>query len=185
MAIIILAFIASILGMYAKVTLNFWCLTLHAAFTIAVIGGFYIYLIIEFSLGTDKNSSSGGLNEMTIMILLSLPLLIIFAMGIYSLVLILMLDQEIEEREKYRANVVEHQDDDLHAQQNVIEVLEVPKNDGESCIICLNKPKEMAFYPCGHQCLCEECSESFLEQARHRLCPICRDRYIDIIRVYK
>ena len=99
LAIIVLAFFASALGTYAKVTLNFWCLFIHAAFTIAVIGGLYIYLIIECCAGTDKGNSN-GMNETTVLVLLSLPLLFIFLMGIYSLVLLLMLDEEIEERMK-------------------------------------------------------------------------------------
>ena len=94
--------------MYAKITLNFWVLTSHAAITIAVIGGFYIYLIIECSLAPENNQTSNGLNEMTICVLLSLPLLFIFAMGIYSLVLVFMLDDEIEQREIIKATAVDH-----------------------------------------------------------------------------
>ena len=102
LAIIVGAFLACILGMFAKLTLQFESLLCHAAFTIAVIGGFYIYLIIDFSVTDDKNQSSGGLSEVMILILLSLPLLFIFVMGIYSLVLVLMLDEEIEARDLQR-----------------------------------------------------------------------------------
>jgi hypothetical protein len=96
---IVIAFIASILGMWAKLRLSFWGLATHAALTIAVIGAFYIYLIIEFALGIDSKTK-GGLNETIILILLSLPLLLIFVLGIYSLVLLLEIDEELEEREK-------------------------------------------------------------------------------------
>ena len=107
LAIIVGAFLASIIGMFAKLTLQFECLLGHATFTIAVIGGFYIYLVIEVSLSdSDRSSqSSGGLSEIMILILLSLPLLFIFVMGIYSLILVLMLDEEIEERGKQSQKV--------------------------------------------------------------------------------
>jgi len=51
---IILAFGASIFGMWAKIRLNWWGLLIHATFTIAVIGGFYIYQVIEVCMGVDK-----------------------------------------------------------------------------------------------------------------------------------
>lgn len=40
------------------------------------------------------------MSETAILILLSLPFLLIFAMGIYSLILLLMIDSELEERKK-------------------------------------------------------------------------------------
>ena len=41
---------------------------------------------------------------------------------------------------------------DLSMKENVIEVLKIQEGDldSEKCIICLEKEKEMAFYPCGH-----------------------------------
>ena len=38
------------------------------------------------------------MNEGLVLFLMSLPLLFIFAMGIYSLILLLMVDEELEER---------------------------------------------------------------------------------------
>lgn len=54
LAFIILTFLVSIFGMWAKIRLSFWGLLVHAAFTIAFVGGFYIYQVIEFAAGTDK-----------------------------------------------------------------------------------------------------------------------------------
>ena len=40
------------------------------------------------------------MNESTVLILTSLPLLFIFLMGIYSLILFIMVDEELEAREQ-------------------------------------------------------------------------------------
>lgn len=101
-ALIILSFLASICGTWAKLRLSYWGLFAHAAFTIAIVGGLYIYLVIDFCIASDSTAEThtGGMGETWVLVLLSLPLLFIFAMGIYSLVLVLMVDDELEERRK-------------------------------------------------------------------------------------
>jgi hypothetical protein len=37
------------------------------------------------------------------------------------------------------------------------------------CIICMDAPKTLVFVPCGHYCVCSECSERLKE------CPLCRE----------
>lgn len=76
---------------------------------------------------------------------------------------------------------------DLVEQSYVVEVLDINKEQIENneCVICMTNRKNCAFYPCGHQCLCKECSDRFKKEARHQVCPICRNRVQDIIRVYK
>ena len=78
-------------------------------------------------------------------------------MGIYSLVLVLMLDDEIEERNKQRVSDDHHSEGDnssheLAKKENVIEVLKIQEQDldQDKCVICFENEKEMAFYPCGH-----------------------------------
>jgi hypothetical protein len=53
LAIIIFAFVSCLWGAYAKIRLSYWGLFGHAAFTIAVMGGFFIYLIVEACYGVD------------------------------------------------------------------------------------------------------------------------------------
>jgi hypothetical protein len=53
LAIIIFAFVACLWGAYAKIRLSYWGLFGHAAFTIAVMGAFFIYLIVEMCYGVD------------------------------------------------------------------------------------------------------------------------------------
>lgn len=68
-----------------------------------------------------------------------------------------------------------------------VEVLDVPDSlrDGEECVICLTQKKDHVFIPCGHQCLCGPCATRFKRQARHQICPICRVRIREIMKVYK
>ena len=87
---------ASILGFRAKITLSWWGLLIHAAYTIAVCGGFYIYILITILLGTDtKGHDSKSLSGPAVMAITSLPLVGIFGMGIYSCVLLIMVDDEL------------------------------------------------------------------------------------------
>jgi hypothetical protein len=48
LALIILAFFSSFAGLYAKVSLSYFGLLAHSMFTISIIGGFYIYIIITY-----------------------------------------------------------------------------------------------------------------------------------------
>lgn len=69
----------------------------------------------------------------------------------------------------------------------MVEILEIAPDqlNSDTCVICLSNKKEIVFYPCGHQCLCLDCSKRFQDQARHMICPICRNRIKDMIKVYK
>ena len=49
---------------------------------------------------------------------------------------------------------------------------------GAECVVCMDKPLEMVFVPCGHICVCEECS------AQITRCPICRSRTQMAVKVY-
>nr|CAD7197834.1 unnamed protein product [Timema douglasi] len=39
------------------------------------------------------------------------------------------------------------------------------------CVVCRQNPREMIMLPCGHVCLCEDCSEGIVN-----LCPVCRTK---------
>ncbi|KAB0795590.1 hypothetical protein PPYR_12429 [Photinus pyralis] len=43
-------------------------------------------------------------------------------------------------------------------------------SDSQLCVVCKVNPKEVILLPCGHVCLCEDCSEEITD-----LCPICRE----------
>ncbi|WP_095210301.1 RING-HC finger protein [Endozoicomonas ascidiicola] len=50
--------------------------------------------------------------------------------------------------------------------------------DKHKCKICLNKPLNMTFVPCGHLATCEECAP------RLSTCPICRNNIQQRVRTY-
>ena len=54
LALIILNVLSTASGFRAKIKLSWWGLLLHACFSIAVIGGFYIYILIISLLGTES-----------------------------------------------------------------------------------------------------------------------------------
>ena len=41
-----------------------------------------------------------------------------------------------------------------------------------NCIICLDSPREVLINPCGHVCLCHDCSRNIVYDGNK--CPICR-----------
>jgi hypothetical protein len=49
---------------------------------------------------------------------------------------------------------------------------------GGECVVCMDRPLEMVFVPCGHICVCEECSSQISR------CPICRTRTQMAVKVY-
>lgn len=48
-----------------------------------------------------------------------------------------------------------------------------------ACCTCLNTTATHMFVPCGHLCICNDC-EQRLEDKK---CPLCREEYINCIRV--
>jgi uncharacterized protein YbdZ (MbtH family) len=68
------------------------------------------------------------------------------------------------------------------------ESTDAPTSDGEeskkeltddnSCIICLEKERCVALIPCGHLCLCRDCSGTQTK------CPVCRTPIQDLLRTY-
>lgn len=46
--------------------------------------------------------------------------------------------------------------------------LAVPRAEEQTCAICLDRPPNVTFFPCGHKMTCEQCAE------RVRECPNCR-----------
>ncbi|TNV67721.1 hypothetical protein FGO68_gene16507 [Halteria grandinella] len=53
------------------------------------------------------------------------------------------------------------------------------------CVICIERERDSIFYPCGHECVCHKCGQQFMKQAVQKICPICRNRIKDIVKVYR
>ena len=53
-------------------------------------------------------------------------------------------------------------------------------DDKECCCICLENPREIAFIPCGHKCICEECYKNY----NNDICIICRKEFSIGYKIY-
>lgn len=91
--------VATGIGIYSKLNLSFWGLLTHSLWTISVIGGFYIYILIDILFRTDKSENS-SLSDTWVLLISSIPLIALFSMGIYSCVLLIMVDEELDQRKK-------------------------------------------------------------------------------------
>jgi len=47
------------------------------------------------------------------------------------------------------------------------------------CKICFEKPMDSVIIPCGHVCICMDCSKGLV------LCPMCRNQIVQIIKMFK
>jgi hypothetical protein len=55
--------------------------------------------------------------------------------------------------------------------------------DKDMCILCMEKPRNMAMQPCGHLCCCVDCSSTLRAQTNPK-CPVCRGEFKDAVRVF-
>ena len=104
---IALNWVATGLGFWAKLRLSYWGLLCHAIYTISIIGGFYIYIFVDYALTYDRYVTEDedlehqqSLSQTIILILTTVPFLALFVMGIFSAVLAGKVDDELEERKK-------------------------------------------------------------------------------------
>jgi len=55
--------------------------------------------------------------------------------------------------------------------------------EGRQCVICLDRAAVCAFIPCGHRTICVACKPAY-ESTSHRRCPICKQKYSKILRIF-
>ena len=120
------------------------------------------------------------------MLLLSLPFLVIFVIGCNSMYLLNLVLDEVKQ-----ARVEEFQMVNIEEEQRSVndefELLKLPADHSKNnmCVICLDKERDSIFYPCGHECVCQPCGKQFMDKAAQKMCPICRNRIKDIIKVFR
>ena len=110
LAMNVITCIVTACGIWSKLTVSYWGLMLHGFFMCCVLGGFFIYIYIEYFLTADRSNGTHDLRDeeirkeamgdTSVQVLISLPLLLLFAMGIVSLRLFCRIDEIYEEREK-------------------------------------------------------------------------------------
>lgn len=60
--------------------------------------------------------------------------------------------------------------------------LECENSSKNVCVVCQHEDVSMVIVPCGHACLCGECSLSVIHN--NKQCPLCRAAIREIIRIY-
>ncbi len=50
------------------------------------------------------------------------------------------------------------------------------------CVVCMDLPNTHAFVPCGHRCVCAECSQPILQSSAR--CPVCRAHVTQAIKIF-
>ena len=68
------------------------------------------------------------------------------------------------------------------AHQELLRLRRKNAQDGDRCCVCLNNPLEILVKPCGHICICFQCSQQL--QIQSPKCPICRENVTSTERVY-
>ena len=71
-----------------------------------------------------------------------------------------------------------------HRVQGVDGQLQGPSNTPGCCCICLTNRSNVAFTPCGHVCICEQCLLYNLSNAHRDKCPICQTPSSGFQKVY-
>ena len=61
--------------------------------------------------------------------------------------------------------------------------IDIITQNEKKCVICINYPQTHIIIPCGHKCLCTECSIKHFEKIN--ICPICRINVQNIQRVFE
>ena len=58
LALIVMTWISTAFGFISKLRLSYAGLLAHACFSISVLGGFYIYIMIDYAFGTDRSTTA-------------------------------------------------------------------------------------------------------------------------------
>ena len=167
------------IGYTAKLRLSICGLLMNGCYCISVIGGFYVYVMIDFLIrgGWDRENinhgstdikNNTGISMWGSLLLTSMPIAALFLIGLHTCYLALILDEELDLRKQN--NPRPSRDNDFRqlpkapklskkrakaiAKENehTIEVLDLSglNQDDPACVICLDRQKDSAFYPCGH-----------------------------------
>jgi len=118
--------------------------------------------------------------EAIAMILACLSLIILCCLVLSVLLGIAVLKLQAAREEDSNSSGSEESSSDMDSEDIVrqaSEMLEVNR-----CCVCMDRPKNAVFTPCGHKAVCLECGERL--RARGIRCPICRQLTSGVVRVY-
>jgi len=75
-------------------------------------------------------------------------------------------------------DLVSKQEVNLHSQ---VFTGEADGGDKKECVICEGGKQQYACIPCGHLCVCKNCKEATVANS---FCPLCRNPFESIVRIY-
>lgn len=142
----------AILGLIGAYDLKKKFLGVHGVATFCGLGGFFLFQVFEAIL-TSRN-----MNDQFILFMYSIPYLVDFISGFFSVSLLVTL---LEADGKYSG---------------------VELQQGKQCVVCIDRKRKVLIYPCGHKCLCRECAKGLV--ANRSYCPICRGLIQDMVNIY-
>jgi hypothetical protein len=84
----------------------------------------------------------------------------------------------------HRSSQVEHRSKRPKEAVHLSEPKKSVELQSDSCVVCLSRPKSHAFVPCGHECVCGQCSEALIRSGAGK-CPICRTDVAMAMKIFR
>jgi len=57
-------------------------------------------------------------------------------------------------------------------------------DENNECVVCMDAPRQCAFVPCGHMCVCKSCSDVIMKDTGRPECPICGRGIESVLVIY-
>ena len=173
----IIAFILSIFGFSGATTCNWKFSIVHWIFTCGIVGSFFFYELLYAFFGKKKQKDEYQIDETWILLVFSFPYLIDLLIGIYCAIFTVRLIEPENE------NNILREREELNQE---LQEFNLNLDNNNQCWIWLDKGKDSAFYPCGHQCTCYQWGQRYMNNrvGGRRVCIICRQPANDIIQIY-
>lgn len=165
-----LALLAAI-GLHGALTLSIRRIQAHAIIT----SGLLIACLLNFfaeALLTEAGIGSASLPGWVVLLLLVVPYSVNLFCSLLSLRLLSTL-WDFQSLEEQSGGI-------LSPQQ--IEQQAIQMSGQDMCCVCMDRPKEAIFTPCGHRSVCHECGIALQDLGRR--CPVCRASIGAVVRVY-
>ena len=152
---------------------------IHSIVTSGVLGSFFCYQILDALFRRKSDVDPNRLDETWILLIFSLPYLIDFCWGIYGgCFAVTMLEPEDNDDEERK--IIDNPND------QEIELYHKNSNASEMCWICLERPRNAAFYPCGHVVTSFEWGTTYINTRKRgeKKWIVCRKDVENVIRLY-
>jgi len=57
-------------------------------------------------------------------------------------------------------------------------------DENNECVVCMDAPRQCAFVPCGHMCVCKSCSDVIIKMEGSSECPMCCGQVQSVLVIY-